>query len=79
MNNTEDKKITMNDIKDKKIDNEDKNTEDKKTDDKNKKYTGDLRGFKTYKEAVNYPFTKEFSKLDKGCQEEYKNWLKTIK
>lgn len=74
MNNTEDKKIDN-----KKIDNEDKNTEDKKTDDKNKKYTGDLRGFKTYKEAVNYPFTKEFSKLDKGCQEEYKNWLKTIK
>ena len=76
MNNTEDKKININDIKDKKIDNE--NTkEDKKIDDK--KYTGDLRGFKTYKEAVNYPFTKEFSKLDKGCQEEYKNWLKTIK
>lgn len=71
MNNTEDKKIDN-----KKIDNE--NTkEDKKIDDK--KYTGDLRGFKTYKEAVNYPFTKEFSKLDKGCQEEYKNWLKTIK
>ena len=76
MNNTEDKKININDIKDKKIDNENIK-EDKKTDDK--KYTGDLRGFKTYKEAVNYPFTKEFSKLDKGCQEEYKNWLKTIK
>lgn len=73
MNNTEDKKIDN-----KKIDNENIK-EDKNTEDKNKKYTGDLRGFKTYKEAVNYPFTKEFSKLDKGCQEEYKNWLKTIK
>lgn len=73
MNNTEDKKIDN-----KKIDNENIK-EDKKIDDKNKNYTGDLRGFKTYKEAVNYPFTKEFSKLDKGCQEEYKNWLKTIK
>ena len=43
-----------------------------------KKYTGDLRGFKTYEEAINYPNTDAFSKLDKGCQTEYKNWLKNI-
>ena len=42
------------------------------------KYTGDLRGFKTYEEAINYPNTDAFSKLDKGCQTEYKNWLKNI-
>ena len=43
-----------------------------------KKYEGDLRGFKTYEEAINYPNTDAFSKLDKGCQTEYKNWLKNI-
>ena len=43
-----------------------------------KKYTGDLRGFKTYEEAINYPNTDAFSKLDRGCQTEYKNWLKNI-
>lgn len=43
-----------------------------------KKYDGDLRGFKTYEEAIDYPNTKAFVKLDKGCQNEYKNWLKTI-
>ncbi len=41
-----------------------------------KDYCGDLRGFKTYEEMVNYPNTEEFKKLDIGCQVEYKNWLK---
>lgn len=59
---------------------ENKDLENKKEEPKKnkKKYEGDLRGFKTYDEAVNYPETKEFAKLDKGCQAEYKNWLKTI-
>lgn len=43
-----------------------------------KQYHGKLRGFKTYEDAVNYPNTEAFSKLDIGCQTEYKNWLKTI-
>lgn len=41
-------------------------------------YTGDLRGFKTLADAKNYPETPEFKRLDKGCQTEYKNWLKSI-
>lgn len=41
-----------------------------------KDYCGDLRGFKTYEEMVNYPNTEEFKKLDIGCQAEYKDWLK---
>lgn len=43
-----------------------------------KEYTGDLRGFKTLEEAVNYPNTEEFKKLDIGCKTEYSNWLKNI-
>ena len=39
-------------------------------------YNGDLRGFKTFEEMVNYPNTDEFKKLDIGCQAEYKDWLK---
>ena len=64
--------------------NENKETPEIKDDEKKpakvtkKKYTGDLRGFKTYEEAINYPNTDAFSKLDKGCQTEYKNWLKNI-
>lgn len=41
-------------------------------------YTGDLRGFKTLKEAKDYPNTPEFKKLDIGCRTEYINWLKSI-
>lgn len=41
-----------------------------------KEYHGDLRGFKTLEEAVNYPNTEAFKKLDIGCQKEYSNWLK---
>lgn len=41
-------------------------------------YTGDLRGFKTLEEAINYPNTPEFEKLDVGCKTEYTNWLKNI-
>lgn len=41
-------------------------------------YTGDLRGFKTLDDAKNYPETPEFKRLDKGCQTEYKDWLKSI-
>lgn len=41
-------------------------------------YSGDLRGFSTLEEALNYPNTKEFERLDIGCQTEYKNWLKSI-
>lgn len=41
-----------------------------------KEYTGDLRGFKTLEEAINYPNTEAFKKLDRGCQTEYSNWLK---
>ena len=55
-----------------------KDDEKKPTKPNKKKYTGDLRGFKTYEEAINYPNTDAFSKLDKGCQTEYKNWLKNI-
>ena len=44
-----------------------------------KEYTGDLRGFKTLEEAVNYVDTPEFERLDIGCRTEYKNWLKSIK
>lgn len=43
-----------------------------------KDYNGDLRGFKTLEEAVNYPNTPEFEKLDIGCKTEYTNWLKNI-
>ena len=43
-----------------------------------KPYTGDLRGFKTYEEMVNYPNTPEFQKLDIGCKTEYTNWLKKV-
>lgn len=42
------------------------------------KYTGDLRGFETLEEAINYPNTPEFEKLDIGCKTEYTNWLKNI-
>ena len=38
----------------------------------------DLRGFKTLKDAKNYPNTPEFKKLDIGCRTEYQNWLKSI-
>lgn len=55
-----------------------KDDEKKPTKPNKKKYEGDLRGFKTYEEAINYPNTDAFSKLDKGCQTEYKNWLKNI-
>lgn len=55
-----------------------KEEEKKPTKSNKKKYAGDLRGFKTYEEAINYPYTEAFSKLDRGCQEEYKTWLKTI-
>lgn len=91
MNDLINKNINNKNIDDKIIDDKniddnknikDNNIEDKNIDDVknfNKNYKGDLRGFKTLKEAVNYPYTKEFSNLDKGCQEEYKNWLKTIK
>lgn len=41
-----------------------------------KDYNGDLRGFKTLEEAINYPNTPEFKKLDIGCRTEYSNWLK---
>lgn len=41
-----------------------------------KEYNGDLRGFKTLEEAINYPNTPEFKKLDIGCRTEYSNWLK---
>ena len=43
-----------------------------------KEYTGDMRGFKTYEEMVNYPNTPEFKKLDIGCRTEYTNWLKKV-
>lgn len=43
-----------------------------------KEYNGDLRGFKTLEEAINYPNTPEFKKLDIGCKTEYTNWLKNI-
>ena len=59
-------------------DNEIKDDEKKSTKPSKKKYTGDLRGFKTYEEAINYPNTEAFSKLDIGCKTEYKNWLKNI-
>ena len=65
-------------------DEENKETPEIKDDEKKsnkpskKKYTGDLRGFKTYEEAINYPNTEAFSKLDIGCKTEYKNWLKNI-
>lgn len=55
-----------------------KDDEKKSTKSNKKKYEGDLRGFKTYEEAINYPNTDAFSKLDNGCQTEYKNWLKNI-
>lgn len=55
-----------------------KDDEKKSTKSNKKKYEGDLRGFKTYEEAINYPNTDAFSKLDMGCQTEYKNWLKNI-
>lgn len=45
---------------------------------KKKDYNGDLRGFKTLEEAINYPNTDEFKKLDIGCRTEYSNWLKNI-
>lgn len=44
----------------------------------NKDYNGDLRGFKTLKDAIDYPNTDEFKKLDIGCRTEYTNWLKNI-
>ena len=43
---------------------------------KTKNYQGDLRGFKTLEEAINYPNTEAFKKLDVGCRTEYTNWLK---
>ena len=59
-------------------DNEIKDDEKKPARPSKKKYTGDLRGFKTYEEAINYPNTEAFSKLDIGCKTEYKKWLKNI-
>lgn len=41
-------------------------------------YTGDLRGFKSLKEAIDYPNTPEFKRLDIGCQTEYQEWLEKI-
>ena len=41
-------------------------------------YTGDLRGFKTLKEAIDYPNTDEFKRLDIGCRTEYQEWLEKI-
>lgn len=43
-----------------------------------KVYDGDLRGFKSLKEANDYINTPEFKKLDIGCRTEYVNWLKSI-
>jgi len=43
-----------------------------------KEYKGDLRGFKTLEQAINYPNTDEFKRLDIGCRTEYSNWLKNI-
>ena len=43
-----------------------------------KDYSGDLRGFKTLEDAVNYPNTDEFKRLDIGCRTEYSSWLKSI-
>lgn len=43
-----------------------------------KDYCGDLRGFKTYEEMINYPNTPEFQKLDNGCKAEFTSWLKKI-
>lgn len=43
-----------------------------------KEYIGDLRGFKTYEEMINYPNTPEFQKLDNGCKAEFTSWLKKI-
>ena len=40
------------------------------------KYTGDLRGFKTVEQALDYPNTDAFKKLDIGCRTEYLEWLK---
>ncbi len=44
-----------------------------------KPYEGDLRGFSSLKEALEYPETPAFKKLDIGCRTEYINWLKSIK
>lgn len=41
-------------------------------------YTGDLRGFKSLKEAIDYPNTPEFKRLDIGCRTEYQEWLEKI-
>lgn len=41
-------------------------------------YKGDLRGFKTLEQAINYRNTDAFKKLDIGCQTEYSNWLEHI-
>lgn len=60
------------------IDDKKEIVEEKKSKKNKKEYIGDLRGFKTYEDAVNYPETEAFAKLDKGCKEEYKNWLKSI-
>lgn len=43
-----------------------------------KEYTGDLRGFKSLKEAKEYPNTPEFKNLDIGCRTEYMTWLESI-
>lgn len=72
-------KNVVNEIKDNNKETPEIKEDEKKLNKSNKKkYTGDLRGFKTYEEAINYPNTDAFSKLDKGCQTEYKNWLKNI-
>ena len=39
-------------------------------------YSGDLRGFKTVEQAIDYPKTEAFKKLDIGCRTEYVKWLK---
>ena len=75
----DDEKKIIPETKDNEIkDNEIKDDEKKPAKPSKKKYTGDLRGFKTYEEAINYPNTEAFSKLDIGCKTEYKNWLKNI-
>lgn len=43
-----------------------------------REYHGDLRGFKTLDQAINYRNTNAFKKLDIGCQTEYSNWLEHI-
>ena len=76
----EDMNVVVEDIlKNKKVETPEIKDDEKKLIKSNKKkYNGDLRGFKTYEDAIDYPKTEAFSNLDIGCQTEYKNWLKNI-